>query len=153
MSRKIKILIASSLVLNILLIGFLMGNMSHRFYTGDSFRKKQPELSVKLSPEKEELFLDTMRRVRRENRDIHVRMKEAREKIFAVLVAPEFNENAYESEVGKLHEMRGLVMQRYSNATKELAKQLNQEEREALAVYLRDSARSRRSISRDNRPQ
>jgi len=151
MSKKIKILIACSLILNILLIGLVMGNVSHRFFEGDSLKRKQPELSLKLSSEKEQLFLDTMRKVRQENRDTHVQMKEIREKIFAILVAPEFNENAYESEVKKLHEMRGLMMQQYSNATKELAKQFSQEEREALAEYLKDAARSRRSISKDNR--
>jgi uncharacterized membrane protein len=149
MSKNIKILIVCLLVLNILLIGFVIGDVSHRFFKGDSFRKKSPELSVKLSPEKEKLFLDTMEKVRLENRGIRNQMKETREKIFSILIAPEFNEIAYESEAKKLHELRGLMMQQLSNAMKELAKQFNQEERKALTVYLKDSARSRRDISKD----
>ena len=153
MSRNVKIFIASSIILNILLIGFVMGNLSNRFYKGDHYKRKLPQLSAKLSPEKEKLFLDTMGKVRRDNRDIHVRIKETRGKTFALLVAPEFDENAYETEVKKLHEMRGLIMRRYSDATKELAKQFTREEREALALYLKDSGRNRRGISKDNHPQ
>ncbi len=146
MSRNIKVLVACSLVLNILLIGFVIGNVTHRFSKGDSFRRKPPELSARLSPEKEKLFFDAMGKVRRENRGIRSQMKETREKIFSILIAPEFDETAYESEVNKLHELRGHMMHHLSNATKELAKQYNQEDRKALAVYLRDSARSRRDI-------
>ncbi len=149
MSRNIKILIVCSAVLNILLIGFVIGDVSHRFLKGDSLRKKPPKLSVKLPPEKEKLFRDTMRKVRLDNRVIRNQMKETREKIFSILIAPEFDETAYESEAKKLHELRGLMMQHFSNATKELAKQFSQEERNALAAHLKDSARSRRNISKD----
>jgi len=151
MSKNMKILIVCSLVLNILLIGFVIGDVSHRFFKGDSFRTKPTELSVKLSPEKEKLLLDTMGKVRLENRGIRNQMKETREKIFSILIAPEFNETAYASEVKKLHELRNLMMQQLSNATRQLAKQFNQEDRKALAVYLKDSARSRRDISKDDR--
>lgn len=149
MSKNIKILIVCSLVLNLLLIGFVIGNVSHRFSKGYSFRRKLSEFSAKLSPEKEKLFLDTMGEVRLANRDIRKRMKKTREKIFSILVAPDFDEPAYESEVKKLHELRGLMMQQLSYATQELAKQFNQEDRKALAIYLKDSARYRRDISKD----
>lgn len=149
MSKNIKILIVCSLVLNILLIGFVTGNMSHRFFKGDSFRKKPPKLSVKLSPEKEKLFLDAMEKMRLENRVIRNQMKETRENIFSILTAPEFNETAYESESKKLLELRELMMQQLSNAMKDLSKQLNQEERKALAAYLKDFPRSRRDLPRD----
>ena len=92
-----------------------------------------------------------MGKVRLENRGIRNQMKETREKIFSILIAPEFNETAYASEVKKLHELRNLMMQQLSNATRQLAKQFNQEDRKALAVYLKDSARSRRDISKDDR--
>ena len=151
MSKTMKIVIACSLVLNILLIGVVIGNVSHRFFKGDSFKRKIPKLSVKLSPEKEKLLSDTMEKVRQENRSIRIQMKETREKVFSILTAPEFDETAYESETKKLHETRGLMMLQLSNAMKVMAKQFNQEERKALALYLKDSARSHRHISKDDR--
>jgi len=137
MSKTIKILIVSSLVLNILLIGFIIGKVSNRFFRGDSLRRQPPELAVKLSPDREKLFINTMEKVHVENRNIHKQIREARERIFFILTAPQFDEASYQSEVEKLHELRGIMMQRLSNATKELAKQFNQEERKSLAEHLR----------------
>jgi len=137
MSKTIKVLIFSSLVLNILLIGFIIGNVSHRLSRGDSYRKETPELAVKLSPEKEKIFSDTMEKVRMENRSIRKQIREARERIFAILIAPQFDVASYESEVENLHELQGLMIKQLSKATKELAMQFNQEERRALAKYLR----------------
>ncbi|OGW43508.1 MAG: hypothetical protein A2Y66_08135 [Nitrospirae bacterium RBG_13_41_22] len=137
MSKTIKILIVSSLVLNILLIGFIIGKVSNRFFRGDSLRRQPPELAVKLSPDREKLFINTMEKVHVENRNIHKQIREARERIFSILTAPQFDEASYQSEVEKLHELRGIMMQRLSNATKELAKQFNQEERKSLAEHLR----------------
>jgi len=137
MSKTIKILIVSSLVLNILLIGFIIGKVSNRFFRGDSLRRQPSELAVKLSPDRKKLFINTMEKVRVENRNIHKQIREARERIFSILTAPQFDEASYQSEVEKLHELRGIMMQRLSNATKELAKQFNQEERKSLAEHLR----------------
>lgn len=136
----------SSLVLNILLIGFIIGDVSHRLFREDSLRNRPSELAVKLPPEKEKLFLDTMGKVHLENRNIRKRIREARERIFSILIAPKFDESSYQSEVEKLHELRGLMMQRSANATKELAKQFNQEERKALAESLRRPPREVRQL-------
>jgi uncharacterized membrane protein len=137
MSKTTKVLIFSSLVLNILLIGFIMGNVSHRLFREYSYRKKPAELAVKLSPEKEKIFSDTMEKVRMENRSIRKQIREARERILTILTATQFDAASYESEVEKLHKLRGLMIQQSSKATEELAKQFNQEERRALAGYLR----------------
>jgi uncharacterized membrane protein len=153
MSKKIKILIVCSLVLNILLVGFVIGNVSHRLFKGDSFRRKPPELSVKLSPEKEKLFLDTMGKVRLENRGIRKKMSETREKIFSIMIAPKFDGDAYESEVKKLLELRRFMMQQLSDATKELAEEFNQDERKALAEYLKRSSRDLRPQGNTGYPQ
>ncbi|MBE0427467.1 MAG: periplasmic heavy metal sensor [Nitrospirae bacterium] len=148
MSKTIKILFLSSLVFNILLIGFIIGNVSHSLFREDSPRIKPRELAVKLPPEKEKFFLDTMEKVHLENRKIRKQLREARERIFSILTAPQFDEASYQSEVEKLHELRGLMMQKLSNATKELAKQFSQEERKALAEHLNRSPRP----PRDSRP-
>jgi uncharacterized membrane protein len=148
MSKTIKILVISSLVLNLLLVGFIAGNISHRFFTEDSFRGKSRELAAKLPPDKKKDFLDTMDKVRLENRDIRRQIRETRERIFNILTAPQFNEASYESETKKLEELRGLMTERLSHAAKELARQFNQEERKILAEHLRRPPR----LPRDQRP-
>jgi uncharacterized membrane protein len=69
-----------------------------------------------------------MDRVFRENREIHKQMDEARKRVLSILSAPEFDEAAYQLETAKLDELRGVTMKRLAEATKELAKQFNQEE-------------------------
>jgi uncharacterized membrane protein len=153
MSKTVKILILSSLVLNILLVGFIIGNVSHRLFREDSLRRRPPEIAVKLPPEKEKLFLETMEKVKTENRAIRRQIREARQRIFSILTAPQFDEASYQTEADKLQELRGLMMKGLSNATKGLAKQLNQDERKALVEYLRRPPREERSPGNTWQPQ
>lgn len=132
-----KILIIGSILLNVLLIGIIIGNVSHRLSIEKFDKRHAPELPVKLSPDKEALFFKTMEKVRKESRDIHKQIEEARERAISILTAPEFDETAYQVEVNRLHELRGIMMQRLADATKELAKKFNQEERRGLAEHLR----------------
>jgi uncharacterized membrane protein len=137
MSKTIKILIMGSLILNVLLIGILIGSISDRLFRKDFPRRKPPEFGLKLPPEKEKLFSDTIEKAFLENDHIHKQMDEARERVLSILSAPEFDEATYQAETEKLEKLRGVMMQRFADATKELAKQFNQEERRVLAEYLR----------------
>lgn len=137
MSKKMRILLIGSVLFNVLLLGIIIGQVSHRLDKEDFMRRHAPELAVKLPVEKKELFLKTMEQVHLNNRDIDKQMDETREKVINILTAPEFDEAAYRSEVQKLDSLRGLMMQRLEDATIELAKQFNQEERNALAEHLR----------------
>jgi uncharacterized membrane protein len=137
MGKPIKILIISSLILNVLLIGIIIGSMSDRLFRKDFPRRPPPGLRMNLSPDKEKLFSDMMEKVFRQNDDVRKQTDEARERLLSVLSAPQFDEGAYHAEVTKLDRLRDLMMKRLAEATKELAKQFNQEERKALAEHLR----------------
>ena len=137
MGKTIKILISASLLLNVLLIGIIIGNISNRLFR-DEFPRKHPQaLTAKLPPEKEKIFFSTLEKVHLENREVHKQIGEARERVLSILSAPEFDEAAYQVEATKLDKLHGLMMQRFANATQELAKQLNQEERKVLADFLK----------------
>ncbi len=144
MSKKIKILILALLLLNILLIGVIIGHVSQRVGRKEFMKRHAPVLSVKLPEDKEKLLFDTMKRVHLQNRDVYKQIRESRKKAISILTAPEFDEAAYQIEVEKLHELHGLMKQQLSDATKELAKQFNQEERKALAEHLRRPPRYRK---------
>jgi uncharacterized membrane protein len=137
MGKRIKILISVSLLLNVLLIGIVIGNISHRLFRED-FPKRHPlDLTGKLPPDKEKLFLDMRERVDLANREVHKQIDETRERVLSILSAPEFDEAAYQAETAKLDKLHDLMMQRFTEATKELAKNFNQAERKILAEYLR----------------
>ena len=76
MSKTIKILIISSLILNILLIGIIIGSMSDRLFRKDFSGRKPPELGIKFPPDKEKLFSDTMEKAFRENDHIRKQINE-----------------------------------------------------------------------------
>jgi uncharacterized membrane protein len=137
MGKTVKILISSSLLLNVLLIGVIIGSISNRLFREDFPKRRPPDLAQRLPPDKEKLFMDILERVHLENREVHRQIEKTREKVLGILSAPEFDGAAYQAETAKLDELHGHMMQRFGHATKELAKQLNQEERRALAEFLR----------------
>lgn len=136
MSTKIMVLVVGSLLLNVLLIGFIAGNMSQRW--GDrGFLRGEPAAFVGVLPaEKENLFLSTMKDVRKGSRQLHREIRTTRENALKILSAPVFDETAYRAEVAKLHDLRGRMMQGLEEATITLAKQFGCEERKALAAHL-----------------
>lgn len=140
MSKKMKIMVISSLLLNTLLIGVIVGDLSHRF-GGEHFVGRHAELISKLPQDKAELFLKTVERVHLNNRNIYNQIRKSRKEAMKILAAPEFDEAAYRLELKKLHELGDLKMQGLANATIELARQFGQEERRALAQHLKRELR------------
>lgn len=136
MSTRTMVLVIGSLLLNVLLIGFIAGNMSQRWGDRDFLRGEPPVRVGTLPPEKAELLSSTLKEVRRGSRDIHRELRKTRENALKILSAPAFDEAAYRAEVAKLHDLRGRMMQRLEEATITLAKQFSGEERKALAEHL-----------------
>ena len=147
MSKKMKILIFSSLLFNVLLVGVVIGDVTHRFHIEHFVRKSVQEFASKLPEDKAALILETVERVHLNNRDAYNQLREARKEAIKLLSAPEFDEAAYRLQVENIHELRGLMKRRLADATIELARQFSQEERRTLAQNLRHFKRH----SRDSR--
>ena len=147
MSKKMKILIFSSLLLNVLLIGVVIGDVSHRFHIEPFVRKSVKEFASKLPEDKAALFLETVERVHLNNRDAYNQLREARKEAMKFLSAPEFDEAAYRLQIEKIHELRSLMKRRLAGATIELARQFSQKERRALSQHLRHFKRRSRDSS------
>jgi uncharacterized membrane protein len=136
MSRNVKILIVTSLVLNVLLAGVILGNVVHRMGWRSAFKPDDRALAAKLSPEKYKLFTEVMGGARSECKQLRKQIRESREHALGILTAPEFDEASFQREVDALHELRGRVADRLAGATLELAKQFDPEERKLLGKYL-----------------
>ncbi len=145
MSKKMKILVFGSFLLNVLLVGFILGGLYHRFggpdFTGrhDFMGRQSRELASKLPDEKATLFFKTLEEVRLENREAHKQIREARERAMKIMAAPVFDEAFYCAEVAKLQELRSQMKRRFADATIELARRFGPEDRKALAQYLRSA--------------
>ena len=147
MSKKMKILIFSSLLLNVLLAGVVIGDVSHLFHKEYFVRKSVQKFASKLPGDKAALLLETVERVHLNNRDAYDQIREARKEAIKLLSAPQFDEAAYRLQVEKIHKLRSLMKRRLADATIELAKQFSQAERKALAQHLRHFLRHSRDSS------
>jgi uncharacterized membrane protein len=150
MSKKVKILIFSSLLLNVLLAGVILGDVSHRFHKEYFVRKSVKEFASKLPGDKAALFLETVKRVHLNNQDAYNKIREARKEAIKLLSAPEFDESAYRLQIEKIDTLRRLMNRRLADATIELARQFSQEERSALAQHLRHFSRHSRDSSQSS---
>ena len=137
MSKPGKIAMFGSLLLNALLIGTLIGSMSDRLFRKEFPLRKPPEFGIKLPADKEKVFSDAMAKVFQQNEEMRKQIDDARERVLSVLSAPEFDQAAYRVETARLEKLRSAMMQRFADATEEIAKQFNQEERKVLAEHLR----------------
>jgi uncharacterized membrane protein len=138
MSRKVKILIVTSVVLNVLLAGVILGNVFHHLGRRPPIGHDRT-LAAKLSPEKYRLFTDVMGDARSECKQIRKQIRASREQTLGILTAAEFDERSFQQEVATLHELRGRVANRLADATLELAKHFTPEERKLLGAYLERS--------------
>lgn len=137
MNKKIKFLVLISLLLNVLLIGILAGRATHLFhwrYLEWSIMKK---FTSELPADKAALFRDTVEKVRSRNRGAYQQLRLARQAGMEILSAPEFDEASYRQQIEKIYDLRNLMKRRLADATIELARKFNQEERTALARHLR----------------
>jgi uncharacterized membrane protein len=133
-----KIVVVASVVLNVLLVGIILGNVFHHMGRGGPF-KRDRALAAKLPPEKFKLFTEVMGGARSECKQIRKQIRETREQTLNILTASEFDEQSFQREVDKLHELRGQVTHRVAEATLVLAKQFSPEERRLLGEYLERS--------------
>jgi len=147
MSKKMKILFFSSLLLNVLLVGVVIGDVTHRFHIEHFVRKSVKDFTSKLPEDKAALLLETVERVHLNNRDAYNQLREARKEAMKLLSAPEFDEPGYRLQIEKIHELRSLMKRRLADATIELARQFRQEERRALSHHLRHFKRHSRHSS------
>jgi uncharacterized membrane protein len=140
MSNKLRVLFMVSLLLNVLLVGFVLGDLSNRFRR-DYFLGQQGREFVSALPEdKARWVFETFQGVHSMNRDAHKKVRRARREVIEILTAPAFDEAAYRAQVDRIHGLRGLMRGRLTDATVQMAQQLDREDRVALARHLKRGA-------------
>jgi Spy/CpxP family protein refolding chaperone len=95
--------------------------------------KAKMEAFMKLPVEKQTLILSTIKQVREENAGLREEIDTTRESLKEVLTAPSFDEAAFKANVEKLENLMTQGFRAFTDAVSQIAPQLTQEEREALA--------------------
>ena len=105
-------------------IGFTM--------TAIGYPIRKLEAFSKLPQDKQTLVVETMETVKTENKELKQQAKELKQAMKGVLTAPEFDANAYQAYADQIQALKVQMMTAKTEAVKELASQMNQQEREVL---------------------
>lgn len=137
-TRALKLTVFFSLLLNMLLIGVMIGyflshdshpRFIHREGGFNSFLKSLPE-------EKAVLYRDHSATLRKSHREQHRRIRHLRQQAVDVLIAEPFDTGLFKQKLLELHRLRADAKQSQSLAIVQLAEQLSVAERRALSEHL-----------------
>lgn len=137
MSKGLKIFLAVSVLLNVLLLGILIGTFSHTF-VGRMEKGKRALMFLKdLPPEKRDMVIETMKEMKKESRETRKEIRKKRDEVLDVFSAPEFDAELFDRKVAEMHALMGEVTSEIAGETKKIAAELNHEERKAIADMIR----------------
>ena len=137
MNAKLKFALLASLLVNVFLIGVLLGELPHRFDDRVS-REERMEKALETLPEPlRARFRGKMERMREGGEQLRDQIQAAREEAIRILIAEPFDGTAYDRQVSKIHELHGQRSQRMAEIVKEVAKDLPPEQRQVLAEVLK----------------
>jgi len=139
MSRKLKTFVVCSVLLNLLLAGVIVGHTAFRMHPPHGGAGWKPDLSAieTLPADKQDLVRKTLDKVREDGDTLRTQVRNTQEETSRILSAENFDETAYDAQVQKMHELHQQRRQIMADAFKNLAKQLNAEERKVLAEMVR----------------
>src|SRR6476660_1982774 len=137
MNAKLKFAFLMSLVVNVFLVGVLLGELPHRFDEGMSREERLAKATEALSEPLRTQFRGKMDRLREGSEPLREQIREAREEAIRILVAEPFDGTAYDRQVRKIHELHGQRSQRMAEFVKEVATDLPPEQRQVLAEVLK----------------
>ena len=137
MNAKLKFAFLMSLVVNVFLVGVLLGELPHRFDEGMSREERLAKATEALPEPLRTQFRGKMDRLREGSEPLREQIREAREEAIRILVAEPFDGTAYDRQVRKIHELHGQRSQRMAKFVKEVATDLPPEQRQVLAEVLK----------------
>ena len=132
----VKGFIAFSVLLNLLLLGVVLGHES-LFFMQRPMHQSLHEMAMALPEDKREHFEDTIRRMQQDTGDLQEQLTDGRKKAANLLKADPFDRDAYLAQMQRLHEVKGKIMQHMAETLAELSAQYSPDERAILADMFR----------------
>lgn len=137
MTKSFKLVFLASLVLNLLLLGVILGRVPGAFESGFP-REQRMEQALKNLPEPGQTRIrEKFAQIRAAADPLREAMDRARAEALRLLSAEPFDEAAYDRQVSKIAEMRLEMFKRMAGTVKQTAKELSPEERRMFADVLR----------------
>jgi uncharacterized membrane protein len=137
MNRAPKLLFLVSIILNVLLVGVLMGQLPRRLESGSS-REQRMEQALKDLPQPTQTRLrEKFKEMRAAGDPLRDQLRAAREETLGILSAEPFDEAAYDRQIGRIDDLQLQRFKKIGQVVKQIAKELPPEERRIFAQILR----------------
>ena len=141
MTKALKLVFLGSLVLNLLLLGVILGLVPRGLEVTSSTRTQRMEEALKKVPEpSQSRFREKFAQISAVNDPLRQQIDEARAETLRLLAAERFDEAAYDRQVSKIEELRSEMFKHMGQDFKQTAKEFSPEERRMLADVLRRPA-------------
>jgi uncharacterized membrane protein len=138
MTKTVKLAFLGSLVLNVLLLGVILGQVPRGLESMPLTRQQRMEDSLKKLPEPTQArFREKFSQIRAAGDPLRHQIDQARAETLRLLSADPFDEAAYDREVNRIEALRAEVFKRMAQNFKQTAKEFSPEERRMLADVLR----------------
>ena len=144
MSKWLKAVFVISIILNFLIVGIIIGHFSKRAEHWGKMKEGVTRTIGELPEDKRRMIISAMRELRQETRGTKREVDELRRQIIETLTAESFDAEKFETQALELHELHGILSMEMTMTVAELAENLNQEERQALAHFIREMRKHRR---------
>jgi uncharacterized membrane protein len=137
MTKTVKLIFLASLVLNLLLLGVILGRVPSAL-EGSSPRAQRMEQALKNLPEPAQTRIrEKFAQIRSSSDPLREQMDRERAEALRLLSTEPFDEAAYDRQVSKIIDMRLEMFKRMAVTAKQAAKELTPEERRMFADALR----------------
>jgi len=137
MNRSARITFVASIILNVLLIGFVVGQAPRRF-DRSAMRQQRVEQALKDLPETEQNRLrERFQKLRTAAEPLFGEIRQAEDEAVQLLGKENFDEAAYDRQVGKINGLRQNLTRQLSQVVKDATKDLSAPERRHFADLLR----------------
>ncbi|HEX9453411.1 MAG TPA: periplasmic heavy metal sensor [Candidatus Binatia bacterium] len=137
MNRTARITFVASIILNVLLIGVLLGQTPRRFDRG-ALRQQRLDQALKDLPEADQNRLrERMQKLRAAADPLFGQIRLAEDEAVQLLGKENFDEAAYDNQVNKINALRQNMTRQLSQVVKDSTKDLSAAERRRFADLLR----------------
>ena len=137
MNRAAKMTFVGSIILNVLLLGFVVGQSPRRF-DRSAMRQQRMEQVIKDLPEASQQRLrERFQQLRGTAEPLFEQMRKAQDEAVQLLGAESFDEAALDRQEAKINELRAKMSKQLSQSVKLAIKDLSPEERRRFAQMLR----------------
>ena len=137
MNRAAKMAFVGSIILNVLLLGFVLGQSPRRF-DRNAMRQQRMEQVIKDLPEASQQRLrERFQQLRSTADPLFEQMRKAQDEAIQVLGGESFDEAALDRQEAKINELRAKMSKQLSQSVKLAIKDLGPEERRRFAQMLR----------------